>query len=51
MKVHVKKKAYRKGCHVKVVKEGLVNNAAGQWVRRDSSKAMDNMMAAGYKVR
>ena len=51
MKVHVKKKAYRKSCRVKVVKEGLVNAANGNWVRRDSSKAMDNMMAAGYRVR
>ena len=51
MKIHVKKKAYREGCRLKVVKEGLVNSANGNWVRRDSTKVQDNSMAAGYRVR
>jgi hypothetical protein len=51
MKIHTKKKAYRKACREKVVKDGLVNAANGNWVRRDSSKVQDNSMAAGYRVR
>jgi hypothetical protein len=52
MKLHVKKKKFQAMCREKV-KQGLINDEKGNWVRyQDSGQngRMHAMMRAGYKL-
>ena len=49
-KTTVKKKAWQEGCRRKVVRDGLVNNAAGGWITATSGRRCDEELRAGYKV-
>ena len=50
-KAYKKKALYLAFCRDQVVKQGLINQADGSWRRADSTKAQDNMMRHGYKLR
>lgn len=50
MRACEKKKKYREMCRNQV-KNGLINDAEGKWIKYDSNKAMHRDMVAGYKIR
>lgn len=50
MKTHEKKKRFRTFCRAQVV-AGLINQPNGNWAPAQVTKAMDQMMRAGYRIR